>query len=839
MIRKRFLLGGLLISLAGLFLAASLTGAAPLPWRSDSPAAEARTAALSGGFYNPLPEPPGSHALSALPDLVNFQGLLTDPGTGNPVPDATYSVRFSIWSLASGGTEEWAETQNVTTVGGLFSVALGDGTCVTGCPLSDVTFDGSERWLEVKVGADPAMTPRLPFLSVPYAFHAETADSANSADFATDADTVDGAHAAALEESGEIDSDIAAHTGNTSAHHIKTVDTFVTNRDAHDHLGGDGAQILHSSLGGVTTNQHHTKTTSASEITSGTMSPLRIAGTAWTSLNDGSGSGLDADTVDGAHASALEESAEINADIAAHSAIATAHHTDSGGTVTSVSTGTGLIGGPITSSGTISHADTSSAASVNNAGGTVVQDVTLDGFGHLTALGSTNLDSRYVNESQAFGGDVTGTFNATVVGNDSHSHTNGTVSDFISINNSRLYAPAGAGNVGIGTTNPLATLTVNDNIPNQFPAVPGITIGNPGGNAFIAMGADGNRDISMAWLDSSGFGEVRADGGPLVLQRFSGNVGIGTPSTDLPDTKLEVNGGSTYVSDFDDGIIFNTDLDNTPGHHFVIKGTAFSPDESLGFYHWNTATPSDNPAGSLIFRVDWQGDTYGNTFNTVGLDVAESYADFEPGLEAGDVVALDSTSGERLVRATSPYQSNLLGIVSDDPGVLLGGSGGELDEAEGMPLALSGKVPVRVILEGGTIGPGDYLTSSSTPGFAMKATEPGATIGIALEAFDGSEGEEGKVLSFVSLAERNSAQAVREMQAEIEALEGQLGQMETRLSALEGNQDGPSASAQADSRGSDGTGGLPLLLIVLTLAGLAFAVPAVAVTRRVIRGTWL
>lgn len=43
-------------------------------------------------------------------------------------------------------------------------------------------------------------------------------------------------------------------------HHVPTVDTFVTNKDSHDHLGGDGAQILHSSLGSVGANDHHTPT---------------------------------------------------------------------------------------------------------------------------------------------------------------------------------------------------------------------------------------------------------------------------------------------------------------------------------------------------------------------------------------------------------------------------------------------------------------------------------------------------------------------------------------------------------------------------------------------------
>lgn len=42
------------------------------------------------------------------------------------------------------------------------------------------------------------------------------------------------------------------------------------------------------------------------------------------------------------------------------------------GTVTNVATGTGLTGGPITSSGTISHANTSSQASVSNSGRTYI-----------------------------------------------------------------------------------------------------------------------------------------------------------------------------------------------------------------------------------------------------------------------------------------------------------------------------------------------------------------------------------------------------------------------------------------------------------------------------------
>ena len=48
---------------------------------------------------------------------------------------------------------------------------------------------------------------------------------------------------------------------------------------------------------------------------------------------------------------------------------------------------------------TITHADTSTQASVNNSGATVIQDITLDGFGHITDINSVDLDSRFVNVS--------------------------------------------------------------------------------------------------------------------------------------------------------------------------------------------------------------------------------------------------------------------------------------------------------------------------------------------------------------------------------------------------------------------------------------------------------
>jgi hypothetical protein len=62
---------------------------------------------------------------------------------------------------------------------------------------------------------------------------------------------------------------------------------------------------------------------------------------------------------------------------------------------------------------TIKHVDTSSQASVDNSNGTVIQDVTLDDYGHVTGLGSVDLDGRYVNVT---GDTMTGALTVSTTG---------------------------------------------------------------------------------------------------------------------------------------------------------------------------------------------------------------------------------------------------------------------------------------------------------------------------------------------------------------------------------------------------------------------------------------
>ncbi len=109
----------------------------------------------------------------AVPKLINFQGVLKD-GSGNPVANGAYSVTFTIYDDPSAGNVLWAETSSVSTTSGLFTVLLGSLN-----PVPDSAFQDTTRYLGVKVGADPEMTPRQQLVSLSYAYRVSSVDGAS------------------------------------------------------------------------------------------------------------------------------------------------------------------------------------------------------------------------------------------------------------------------------------------------------------------------------------------------------------------------------------------------------------------------------------------------------------------------------------------------------------------------------------------------------------------------------------------------------------------------------------------------------------------------------------
>jgi hypothetical protein len=114
---------------------------------------------------------------------------------------------------------------------------------------------------------------------------------------------------------------------------------------------------------------------------------------------DGTGSNLDADKLDSQESSYYLNYSNFTNTPTIPSAANNATITLLGGGGITTSIGDFTTNQSANETLTISHSDTSAQNSVDNVSGIVIQDIFLDTYGHITGIGSTNLDSRYNNYS--------------------------------------------------------------------------------------------------------------------------------------------------------------------------------------------------------------------------------------------------------------------------------------------------------------------------------------------------------------------------------------------------------------------------------------------------------
>jgi hypothetical protein len=112
-------------------------------------------------------------------------------------------------------------------------------------------------------------------------------------------------------------------------------------------------------------------------------------------------------------------------------------------------------------------------------------------------------------------------------------------------------------------------------------------------------------------------------------------------------------------------------------------------------------------------------------------------------MEAGTLVSLIG-DGALVNWSLAPNDPYLVGVTVDSPGIEI--SNGTFD---GIRVAIAGRAKVKVTGENGPIQVGDYLTSSSTPGVAMRSSGHGKVLGQALTAY--TEEEENAIGSVVVL----------------------------------------------------------------------------------------
>ncbi|MBI2023574.1 DUF5011 domain-containing protein, partial [Candidatus Giovannonibacteria bacterium] len=121
------------------------------------------------------------------------------------------------------------------------------------------------------------------------------------------------------------------------------------------------------------------------------------------------------------------------------------------------------------------------------------------------------------------------------------------------------------------------------------------------------------------------------------------------------------------------------------------------------------------------------------SYNTANSDLAETYASNEE-LEPGDIVY--TQGGLTVGKAAPKNKTAIIGVVSTKPGLELGFDDKQ-SAKNNYPIALVGRVPIKVSTEGGNIKPGDKIILSSLDGVGM-AGGKGPIIGVALESFDGT-----------------------------------------------------------------------------------------------------
>jgi hypothetical protein len=239
----------------------------------------------------------------------------------------------------------------------------------------------------------------------------------------------------------------------------------------------------------------------------------------------------------------------------------------------------------------------------------------------------------------------------------------------------------GAGNVGIGTTNPYNALTVNG----------GLEV-NRGGNGFV-FNMDGSATLQLQYENPT---SVYSN---IMSMTYTGNVGIGTTNP-----------------------LYNLDVTGTVHATGVINATTSGvkyPDGNTQLTAWT---------GVLC------GGDYAEAVNAKGL--RKTY-------EPGDVLVIgDGTEGE-VQKSAEPYSTMVAGIFATKPGVI-GRRQSLLKDADEIPMAMVGIVPTKVTAENGPIHRGDLLVTSSTTGYAMKGIDRsrlvGAVIGKAMGSLETGTG---------------------------------------------------------------------------------------------------
>ncbi|MFH2057095.1 MAG: hypothetical protein ABIJ61_14140, partial [bacterium] len=138
--------------------------------------------------------------------VLNYQGYLIDQ-QGYPFPDGIHNLTFAIYEVDTGGEPLWSETQQLNVARGLLHAYLGIVE-----PFPDGMFENAPLYLGIAYESDPEFAPRQQLAASVYTFFA-----ANSA-------KLQGFEASHFADETAIADAVADHSEIPDAHHTKTTD---------------------------------------------------------------------------------------------------------------------------------------------------------------------------------------------------------------------------------------------------------------------------------------------------------------------------------------------------------------------------------------------------------------------------------------------------------------------------------------------------------------------------------------------------------------------------------------------------------------------------------------